>query len=186
VISVPIHGEVAFSIEDHVVVDSDLGLCDDRRWTLAVKEMGPAPLRDSVSDTLFGASNKWDRTKPRPTSSLAFSTRRTVFDGRSLADTVGAHVGRAFVAVIALRSVCHRDELARAIGAEVFRAIVLIVAVFGALAFRLAFPRDTDAAKAIEVAVRSVFDGEGVTSAVRVVAGVIGAGVLVIAHNAFA
>jgi hypothetical protein len=62
----------------------------------------------------------------------------------------------------------------------------LVVAVFNHLALGLAHPGETYAAKAIEVAGRSVLDRNKATASIREVTGVIGASVLVIAHDAFA
>ena len=122
----------------------------------------------------------------RLTGAFAVSARRPIFERRTLAPSVGAHVGGALVAVIARGSFCNRDELAHAIGATASRALVSIVTVFRALTLRLAHTRDADARRAIEVAGCSVLDRDEVTRSIRVVAGVSGARVLVIARNPFA
>jgi hypothetical protein len=72
-----VDSELAFAIENDVIVDGDLGFGPYRRRTDAVKRVWPAAYSDSITDALFGARKRSDATA-RLTGSRTVAARRTV------------------------------------------------------------------------------------------------------------
>ena len=74
---VPANPEIATAVEDHIVVDDDLGAGDNCRFTVACECVGTATERDRIPDALL-RTGELRRAEPLYADPQAFSTSRTV------------------------------------------------------------------------------------------------------------
>jgi hypothetical protein len=124
---VSIDDEVAFAVEDNVLLDDDFRLRDNTLRSVAIERVRTAAHRDGVANASFSASKSADATSLL-TGARALSTRRAVFDRRALTHSAGAHGGGTLVAIVARRAVFDRRTLTDSAGAHGGGALNAIVA----------------------------------------------------------